>query len=125
MSGISQDTVPGGRSEQLRVRLSSDQKLQLEVRAKLAGVSMAKYVLDASLGTRRDAVMSAAERRELLVALTALRAEVGKLGSNVNQIARAANIAGSAVFEGYDVDTILGSVGRALEAVDARLSEVR
>jgi uncharacterized protein (DUF1778 family) len=125
VSGVSQETVPGGRSEQLRVRLSSDQKLQLEVRAKLAGVSMAKYVLDAALGSRSDVVVSAAERRELLVALTALRADVGKLGSNVNQIARAANIAGSVIFDDYDLETILSSVGRALEAVDSRLGLIR
>ena len=77
------------RSRQYSVRFTDAEAAELERKASDAGLSVAAYLRAASLGspglraTRRPPV-----EREQLVQLSGL---VGKLGSNVNQIARALN----------------------------------
>ena len=77
------------RSRQYSVRFTDAEAAELEHKASDAGLSVASYLRAASLG---DAGPRAARRppveREQLVLLSGL---VGKLGSNVNQIARALN----------------------------------
>lgn len=77
------------RSRQYSVRFTDAEAAELERKASDAGLSVAAYLRAASLG---DAGPRAARRppveREQLVLLSGL---VGKLGSNVNQIARALN----------------------------------
>lgn len=74
---------------QLSIRLTTEEKQQLEEAAERLGVSQAGYVKSAALGqpipraSRRPNVV-AADLRQLLGLL-------GKLGSNANQIARLCN----------------------------------
>lgn len=111
---LSQVTVRGGRPERVVVKCSAEQKAALKAHSVLAGVSMGKFLMDAALGEQSDSVMSAVERRELLAAVGRLQTELVRVGTNLNQLARAANVAGDAVRDGRDLPLILGEVDQAL-----------
>lgn len=77
------------RTRQLHVRVTPDEYAALEARASRAGLTMQGYIRAAALGheTVRAARRPAVEAVELARLLGAL----GKIGSNLNQLARAAN----------------------------------
>jgi hypothetical protein len=90
----------GGTSSQrrlaasLRVRLSPDDASQIAAKAQAAEVSVSTYIRVATLGYTRETGGERAPRRQPSnddVALAKVLAQLGKIGSNLNQLARAAN----------------------------------
>jgi len=77
------------KTDSLRLRCTPAQHAALIERADRAGLSVAAYILATALGeeTPRGARRPPLERR----LLAKLLGETGKIGSNVNQIARALN----------------------------------
>lgn len=77
------------RPKQALVRLTDGEHEALSGRAESAGLTLADYIRSQALGAKplRARVRPAVERAELARIL----AELGKLGSNVNQIARNLN----------------------------------
>lgn len=107
-AGIVEGTTDGPRHEQtvkrrrgrrrvaepksafVRLRCTERQHAELAERADRAGLSVAAYIMAMSLGeaTPRGARRPPIERR----LLAKLLGETGKIGSNINQIARALNM---------------------------------
>lgn len=77
------------RSASVLVRLTPDERARLEEAANRVGLTLASYARQQTLGgvLPRAARRPPVEARRLALILAAL----GKIGSNVNQIARAAN----------------------------------
>ena len=103
-------TEKRARSTHLTVRLSSDEKAAVEAAADRAGLTAGSYVRDTILGAPapRQVRRPPVERRELARIL----GELGKIGGNLNQLARAVN-------SGTDVDTT------EIDAALASLPEVK
>ncbi len=89
----------GGTSSQrrlaasLRVRLSPDDASQIAAKARAADVSVSTYIRVATLGYGGES----RQRRQPSnddVAFAQVLAQLGKIGSNLNQLARAANCGG-------------------------------
>jgi hypothetical protein len=78
------------RTEQFRVRLTPPEKTKLEERAEAAGMDVAAFVRHQTLGERgpRTRVRFAGDVAEL----ARLRGELGRVGNNLNQLTRLANI---------------------------------
>jgi hypothetical protein len=79
---------PSARTSRLTVRLRGDDQLLLQERAAARGMAPATYV---SVLTRVHLRSLAPLPKEELLALKRTVAELGAIGRNVNQIARAAN----------------------------------
>jgi Bacterial mobilisation protein (MobC) len=79
---------PSARASRLTVRLRGDDQLLLRERAAARGMAPATYV---SVLTRAHLRSLAPLPREELLALKRTVAELGAIGRNLNQIARAAN----------------------------------
>ena len=73
--------------------LTEAEREQLRARAKEAGVSMSRLLVESALAH----VETAAERQRLLVKLNRFERLLGNLANNVNQLAHQANIAGQLV----------------------------
>lgn len=75
------------------ISLKPDERKKLQQRADEAGGSLGRYIRQVALCERgqNDEMAGQAERVE---ALRKLKRELNKLGSNLNQIARVANISG-------------------------------
>ncbi len=80
------------RPPPLSIRLPPEERAELESRADRAGLSVGGYFRAAVLGAPlpRVARRAPVDRRELAMLLGA----VGRIGSNVNQLARVANAGG-------------------------------
>jgi len=87
-TGADADSQAVVRMAQLTVRLRSDDQLLLRERAAARGMAPATYV---SVLTRAHLRSLAPLPREELLALKRTVAELGAVGRNLNQIARAAN----------------------------------
>ncbi len=78
------------------VRFTPDEVAVIAARAQAAGVRFGTFVHDAALGAENLPRRASGTDREalarLLDQLAKLRAELGKQGSNLNQIAHAANL---------------------------------
>jgi len=80
--------IPGGRRRQVIVRLSGDEHATLERRARTAGVSVQRYLVEAGLsGHAADGAARRSAERELMQARAVLRAA----GNNLNQLTKWAN----------------------------------
>jgi len=93
--------VVGQRQVRVGLRLSQDEADELQQAAERTGLTLSGYAAAAALAaasrTAAPRAVPAADRhkRELLGALVAGRFELAKVGNNLNQIARAANIDGT------------------------------
>jgi len=93
--------VVGQRQVRVGLRLSQDEAEELQQAADRTGLTLSGYAAAAALAaatrTAAPRAVPAADRRtrELLGALVAGRFELAKVGNNLNQIARAANIDGT------------------------------
>ncbi|MFD7993996.1 MULTISPECIES: MobC family plasmid mobilization relaxosome protein [Streptomyces] len=114
------------RKQRVDVRYSSDEKARILTRARKMGIAGAHLVgavitayLDGDL-----AVGLAGQRTQLddcLDKLDALRAEVARIGNNVNQIAHRLNAGG----DPHPVDaTVLAQTERTLAAVRGAISDI-
>lgn len=76
------------RTERIEIRLTEQERIDLNTHAEIAGAEVSEYVRSKIFGTvPRKHSQATGERAELIKAL----GELGKIGSNVNQIARALN----------------------------------
>lgn len=87
-------TPPGKRVRVISVRLNDDEKAQLTAAAKSARVSLPAFLARAGLAAARDTENTAAAiagQRELVAELFAARRNLGWVGGNLNQAAKALN----------------------------------
>lgn len=99
------------RSFMLRTRLTTDEKSRLDTMAKEAGFTTSDYVRKLVLGNIPTRNVPNPDRELLLKLL----AETHKLGSNVNQIARALNVC---LKKGQPLDVPDHALTAALYGVD-------
>lgn len=78
------------RRETMSIRVTKEERALIKAKAERAGVTVGTYARDAMIGTYapRRVRRPPAEKAELVRIL----GELGKLGSNVNQLAAKANI---------------------------------
>ena len=70
-----------------KLRLSEEERHQLRLRAAANGVTMSRLLIDSALSAR----VSPAEREALFAQFNRVAGQLGKIGSNVNQLAFWAN----------------------------------
>jgi mobilization protein NikA len=101
------------RSSHLTVRLSVDERAAVETAAEKAGLTAGSYARQAMLGAPapRQVRRPPVEKREL----ARLLGELGKIGGNLNQLARAANT-GVVVYES-EIDASLGDLAEVRTAI--------
>jgi len=97
----------------LPIRLSADERAVVEAAAEKAGLATGSYARQTLLGAPapRQVRRPPVERREL----ARLLGELGKVGGNLNQLAKAAN-SGVLVY-GNEIDTALGGLAEVRNAV--------
>jgi len=114
----------GHRTVRVDLRLNADEAGALQQAAERTGMTRAGYAAAAALaaagGIRAPRALLAAEVRnsELLGALVAARFELAKVGVNLNQLARAANIDGTVLPE--QLSEVLARVDAGVRLLDAR-----
>lgn len=101
------------RNRHLTVRLTEDERAAIDAAAERAGLMTGSYARQKLLGgpAPRQVRRPPVERREL----ARLLGEVGKIGSNLNQLARAAN-QGSYV-RGVEIETALAGLDDVRAAI--------
>ncbi|MYR58563.1 plasmid mobilization relaxosome protein MobC [Streptomyces sp. SID625] len=85
------------RSEHVTARFAPHEKHDIQLSAKTAHVTMARYIADATMARVRGEITVAAERTvydDAIDELAALRAQIARIGNNINQIARRLNADG-------------------------------
>jgi hypothetical protein len=85
------------RSEHVTARFAPHEKHDIQASAKTAHVTMARYIADATMARVRGEITVAAERTvydDAVDELAAMRAQIARIGNNVNQIARRLNTDG-------------------------------
>lgn len=116
--------VVGQRQVRVGLRLSQDEAEELQQAADRTGLTLSGYAAAAALAaatrTAAPRAVPAADRheRELLGALVAGRFELAKVGNNLNQIARAANIDGAVL--PAQLRDVLARVEAGVRLLDAR-----
>lgn len=79
------------RSEHVTARFAPHEKHDIQSAAKTAHVTMARYIADATMARVRGEITVAAPRTvydDAVNELAAMRAQIARIGNNVNQIAR-------------------------------------
>ncbi|MHC0433833.1 plasmid mobilization protein [Streptomyces sp. O3] len=102
------------RSEHVTARFAPHEKHDIQSSARAEHVTMARYIADATMARVRGEITVAAERTaydDAIDELAAMRAQIARIGNNVNQIARRLNAGGNP----HPVDAaILQRAGRLL-----------
>ena len=109
---------PGGRPHQHLVRLSDEEQVQILARARVAGVSVPRLLVEAALAG--DA-QTASERRALVAEFLAARRLLARVSNNVNQLAAAANATGEVPAE---LHATMHAVARVTARLDASVAEL-
>ena len=101
------------RNRHLTVRLSEDERAAIDEAAERAGLMPGSYAREALLGkpAPRQVRRPAVERKEL----ARLLGQVGHIGGNLNQLAKAAN-SGVVVYEG-EIDAALRGLAEVRDAI--------
>ena len=101
------------RDRILTIRLSADEHAAIDAAAERAGLVVGSYARQALLGAPapRQVRRPIVERKELARIL----GELGKIGGNLNQLAKAAN-SGVLVYES-DIEGALGGLAKMRDAV--------
>lgn len=84
-----QSNEDGGRQNRHVVKLTDEQELAAQARAKVAGVTVSRLLADSALSQHRALIA-----HEDLAQLFALTNHVAAVGRNLNQLAKAANATG-------------------------------
>ena len=84
-----QSNAPGGRMHRHVVKLTTEQELAAQARAKVSGVTVARLLADSALSQQRALIA-----HEDLAQLFALTNHVAAVGRNLNQLAKTANATG-------------------------------
>jgi hypothetical protein len=110
---MSSGTEKRVRGKHLTIRLTAEERAAIDDAADRAGLTSGSYARQAVMGAPvpRQVRRPPVERREL----ARLLGELGKIGGNLNQLARAAN-AGVIVYEG-EIDTALGGLREVRDAI--------
>ncbi|WP_079166888.1 plasmid mobilization protein [Streptomyces oceani] len=98
------------------MRLNEREHALITAAAQSAGMSVAGFLAHAALVAARDRSRTAAAvatEREVLTELFALRRQLGRAGSNLNQAARVLNFGGDAA----DIKAVLDDVHSAVDKV--------
>lgn len=82
--------VAGGRQAVHKVRVSAEEEAALLARVDGDPLQVARLLVESALSDQAGETVS--ERRRLLEALFAVRLELARIGVNVNQLARRANV---------------------------------
>jgi len=103
---MSHGTERRARSAHITVRLSKDERAALDAAAEKSGLTVGSYARQAMLGAPqpRQVRRPPVERREL----ARLLGEIGKVGGNLNQLAKAANT-GTLVYTG-EMDAAIAGI---------------
>lgn len=109
----------GGRSHVFKVTLDDDQNEALLVRAKAAGVSRQRYVVDAALSPEARTVP---ERRATAGQFSVVLRELKAIGNNVNQLAMVGNSTGGVPAGASDA---LASIARLEERLADAIDGLR
>lgn len=114
---MSRGTEKRVRDYILPVRLSEDERAIVDAAAERAGLTTGSYVRQTLLGapTPRQVRRPPVERRELI----RLLAELGKIGSNLNQLAKTANSGFG--LRGGEIDAALLDLQKIRNAILAAL----
>lgn len=113
-----QSNAPGGRSVRREVKLTPEQDLALGLHAASMEVTIPRLLVESALSASRGE--TATERRDLLATLFALQKGLSAVGTNVNQLTRAANATGEIQGELAEALTYLRrTVERIDECLDA------
>lgn len=93
MARKKQSSLQGGRKEcTIKIRLSQRNRRMIERAAEEKGVTMSRFIVEAARReTGRAAVEEAEENSPTVRELKRIRAEIRRIGLNVNQIAHWAN----------------------------------
>lgn len=96
------------RTHSYPIRFTPDEYSRLEHLARRAGLTRAGYIRQCVLGDAgsRSHRRIRGDRREL----AALLGEIGKIGSNINQIARKVNTAGFARLDPEELDQAIADI---------------
>jgi hypothetical protein len=110
---MSHGTEKRARTAHLTVRLSPDERAAIDAAAEKAGLMAGSYARQALLGgpAPRQVRRPPVERKEL----ARLLGELGKIGGNLNQIARSMNT-GVVVYEN-EIDMALGGLADVRDAI--------
>ncbi len=120
--------VQGQRQVRVGLRVSGQEAGLLQQAADRTGMTVAGYAAAAALaaagGTAPPRALPAADRRsrELLGALVAARFELARVGVNLNQLARSANIDGTVLPE--QLGAVLARVDAGVRLLDDRTVQV-
>lgn len=117
-------SVRGVQRSRLLVSLTASERSLIEEGARLRGVSMSRFVVEAALHpvTASDGVAGAPHVEELIELLRAYRRQLEGAMTNLNQVAHHAN-AMREVPE--DFASVVSSVADTIEDINARLDGVR
>lgn len=85
---------------QFNMWLSQEEKVKIQEKANKAGISMSEYIRRCALGRKIPQYGDVAVLREI-------SAELGKIGSNLNQIAHHLNAGGSVYSVYYDLQEVI------------------
>jgi predicted DNA-binding protein len=85
---------------QFNMWLSQEEKAKIQEKANKAGISMSEYIRRCALGRKIPQYGDVAVLREI-------SAELGKIGSNLNQIAHHLNAGGSVYSVYYDLQEVI------------------
>lgn len=110
---MSHGTEKRVRNRHLTVRLSEDERATIDEAAERAGLMPGSYAREALLGrpAPRQVRRPAVERKEL----ARLLGQIGHIGGNINQLAKAAN-AGVVVYED-EIDAALRGLAEVRDAI--------
>jgi hypothetical protein len=105
--------LAGGRRHQHLVRLSDEEQVQILARARVAGVSVPRLLVESALAG--DA-QTASERRAQVTDLLGARRLLAAVSNNLNQLTRAANATGELPPE---LSATLHATARVIARLDA------
>ncbi|OZC62803.1 hypothetical protein CH267_00125 [Rhodococcus sp. 06-621-2] len=111
-----QSNVDGGRMHRHVVKLTTEQELAAQARAKVAGVTVARLLADSALSQPRPGVS-----HEDLAGLFELSRLVAAVGRNLNQLTKVANATGELEPE---TAAALDAVKRMVDRLEATRSEL-
>lgn len=117
-------SVHGVQRSRLLVSLTASERALIEEGARLRGVSMSRFVVEAALHpvTASDGVAGAAHVEELIELLRVYRRQLEGAMTNLNQIAHHANTVHEVP---EDFASVVSSVADTIEDINARLDGVR
>jgi hypothetical protein len=116
--GTRQRRHPGGRRHKYTVRLSDEEKVRVEARALVAGVSVPRLLVEAALA---DDARTLSERRALIAEFLGARRLVAAVSNNV---ARLAETSGSGAEVPRELAATLHAAARVMARLDAATEQL-